>query len=190
MLEKIAGRPQKKIKKLKSAASTDVIWSRIVFNTNTTRQVRNLFKGLIKKTKKGSKNNQGGPDGNQTRVFTRTFVNSNNKITRRVKASKKVTKQIKQISVKAMKKTDIGGSDGYSVRCKNRFEVLTHLQENWDVIDGDKGEFKEYGQSTLVASNDSNTVKGKKLDNETQNSRVVIEREKMNMTMISLTKMT
>ena len=86
----------------------------------------------------------------------------------------------KHTSVKAVKKTDIGGSDRYSVRCQNRFEVLTHLQENWDVIDEDKGELKEYGQNTLVASSDSNTVKGKNLDNETQNSQVVIEREKTN----------
>ena len=78
--------PKREFKKLKSAAGTDVIRSRIVFNTNTTRQVRNLFKGVIRKTKEGIKNNQGGPDGNQTWVFTRTFVN-NNKMSRHVKAS-------------------------------------------------------------------------------------------------------
>ena len=165
--------PKRELKKLKSAACTDVIRSRTIFNSNINRQVKNLLTGAIGKVKKGIKNNERGPSSNQTRVFTRIFVNSKNKMISQVKESKVGTGSS---DIKIVKKTDTGGKGGYSVKCKNRFEVLANLHEDWEGKDGTgKWECKKYEQSTFLASSDSNTDKGESLDNVTKNLHVKTE---------------
>ena len=145
--------PKRKFKKLKSAASTDVIRSRVFFNTNATKQVKKLLSRPIRKENV----KKGGPNGNQFRVLTRMFVKSKSSMNRQLKQGKNKESTCKKV----VSDTDIGGKNGYTVTCKNRFDVLTQLQENWEGEHEDEiGEGKQKGQGTQVASSDSNGDKG------------------------------
>ena len=54
-----ADKERKKIQKAKSAACTDVIRSRVIFHTNVTREMINLFKGVSRQRNKGVKTIKG-----------------------------------------------------------------------------------------------------------------------------------
>ena len=82
----------------------------------------------------------------------------------------------KNLNVKHVGKTDTVGSGECFIRCRNRFEVLTDLQEDGEYKHGeDEWELTEQDQSTCTASSDSSNDAKNIPDNETHRSQVVVE---------------
>ena len=136
--------------------------------------MKNLFKKGTRKDNEIIKNKKGGSYSNQFRVLTRTFVKSKGNRNKQMKRANNTTKSTCKEGVGV---TDIGGN-GYSVTCKNRFQVLTQLQENWEGEHEDEiGEGEVNGQSTQVASSDSKGSIGHNCSKITEKSQSNVDCE-------------